>query len=175
MPGFYADWVILERTRLFNLYENKLSQLITLLNSKERWSDVIQWALLWIANAGWSEFAYRSLMQAYAYSGELSKSISTFEQLANGLMKDLNVEPSDQTLALYQLLKSRPHTSPSPPLLEQYHPFNEKQIEAIMPEEQRTLPLHPNPPNPITSFIGRQLEIQLLQQQLRENRLSCFH
>ncbi len=60
----------------------------------------------WIALGQWPEPAYRSLMTAYASSGDVSKAMATYERFSQGLYNDLGVAPSEQTQTLYRRLKS---------------------------------------------------------------------
>lgn len=49
LPGFYEDWVSLERERLYMLFEQKISQLLDLLIQSGEWPATLEWAGRWIA------------------------------------------------------------------------------------------------------------------------------
>jgi DNA-binding SARP family transcriptional activator len=44
LPGFYEDWVVLEREYLQSIYETKISRLMELLESEKRWHEILDWA-----------------------------------------------------------------------------------------------------------------------------------
>jgi DNA-binding SARP family transcriptional activator len=72
LPGFYDEWIMLERERLHAAYQNKMRMLIGALLNKRRWNSVLAQAERWI-NLGYApEPAYRGLMIAHAALGDLS-------------------------------------------------------------------------------------------------------
>jgi predicted ATPase/DNA-binding SARP family transcriptional activator len=146
LPGFYEEWVFVERARLFSRYETGVERLLEALQAEARWQEVLDWSMRWIAAGQWPEPAYRGLMSAYASSGNLARAIATYESLREGLQKDLGVMPSDQTQALYKRLKTGVRNpSPNDGILQ----------KPALPKIRSS-----NLPNPLTSFIGRGKEIQ---------------
>ncbi len=104
LPGFYDDWVILERERLQGLFDAKMQQLIKLLLREQRWTTVLEWGERWIAAGQTPEPAYRALMVGYAALGDRAKVTATFERCVAALEKELGVEASPETRTLYQEL-----------------------------------------------------------------------
>ena len=49
LPGFYDDWVVLERERLQTLFELKMEQLVEKLVESERWATVQEQCERWLA------------------------------------------------------------------------------------------------------------------------------
>ena len=43
LPGFYDDWVVLERERLRGLFEAALTRLLEQLLAARRWEEVLTW------------------------------------------------------------------------------------------------------------------------------------
>jgi predicted ATPase/DNA-binding SARP family transcriptional activator len=99
LPGFYEDWVILEREHLQVLFEQKMACLLELLETEQRWHDILEWAERWISMGQASEAAYRALIVAYDALGEHSKAASSYERCKQALGQ-LELEPSEQTRAL---------------------------------------------------------------------------
>jgi DNA-binding SARP family transcriptional activator len=66
LPGYYDDWIILERERLQGIYDRKMKRLLDLLVDERRWADVLLWAERWIAFGQVPEPAYRALMVAHS-------------------------------------------------------------------------------------------------------------
>lgn len=104
LPGFYEDWVVLERQRVQALFESRIQELLQHLIAGERWAAVLEWSERWIAHGQTPEPAYRALMLAHAASGDRSKVAATFERCASALREDLGVEPSEETRRLYEQL-----------------------------------------------------------------------
>lgn len=104
LPGFYDEWVILERERMKGIYERTMQQLIDKLIEGQRWADVGEWAERWISVAQSPEPAFRSLMVAAAGRGDVSGVVAAYRRCASALKADLGVEPSEQTRTLYERL-----------------------------------------------------------------------
>ncbi len=105
LPGFYDDWIVLERERVQALFENKMMQLMEALCREQRWSTVLEWGERWIVLGHTPEPAYRALMMAYAALGDRSKVAATFERCRAALEQELGVEPSPETQAMYRTLR----------------------------------------------------------------------
>lgn len=104
LPGFYDDWVGPERDRVQALFENRMDELLRRLIAEERWLTAIEWAERWIALGHTPEAAYRALMLAHHAQGETSKIALDYERCAEALREDLDIEPSNETRALYERL-----------------------------------------------------------------------
>ena len=104
LPGFYDDWVVLERERLQALFERGMKRLMERLCQEQRWATVLEWCERWIALGQTPEPAYRALMAAYAALGDRARAVATFERCRAALEQDLGVEPSPETQSLYDRL-----------------------------------------------------------------------
>ena len=106
LPGFYDEWTVLERERLQAVFERRMSRLLERLIADRDWSQTVGWSERWIALANSPEAAFRSLMIAHAAQGDLSAMGAAYQRCAEALWRDLGVEPSEQTTALYQQLRN---------------------------------------------------------------------
>ena len=104
LPGFYDDWVVLERERLQALFERGMKRLMERLCQEQRWATALEWCERWIALGQTPEPAYRALMAAYAALGDRARAVATFERCRAALEQDLGVEPSPETQSLYDRL-----------------------------------------------------------------------
>ncbi len=156
LPGFYDDWVVLEREHLNSIFEHHMARLMSCLEDEKRWSEILDWGERWIKLGQMPEPAYRALMSAHAAEGEMSKVAETYERCVTSL-KEIGFEPSEQTRGLYEKLKA----GKMPLETESALPSSEKRKESA-----RT-----NLPVPITSFIGREKEVGEVIQLLDRNRL----
>jgi predicted ATPase/DNA-binding SARP family transcriptional activator len=171
LPGFYEEWVFAERARLAGLYEARMARLLEILQSEGRWTEILDWAMRWVAVGQWPEPAYRALMSAYANIGDLSKAVATYERLSQGLQKDLGVRPSEQTQALFRQLKAgkRIGVEKDPPRqgAQSVKPLPDHAIPSpALPKVRRS-----NLPRPLTSFIGREKEIRQVERLVTTARL----
>ena len=106
LPGFYDDWIILERERLQSLFETRMDLLINRLVKMQNWSEVIEWSERWIASGSVPEPAYRNLMIAHAGRGAMSSVAAAYQRCEEAMRDELGLEPSEATQVLFEQLKS---------------------------------------------------------------------
>jgi WD40 repeat protein/class 3 adenylate cyclase len=106
LPGFYEDWIVLERERVRAVFDTKMEQLLEQLVAAERWSTVQEQAERWLSLGQALEPAYRALMHAYSARGDIAKVSSVYQRCMDELDEQFGLEPSAETRALYEgLLK----------------------------------------------------------------------
>jgi DNA-binding SARP family transcriptional activator/energy-coupling factor transporter ATP-binding protein EcfA2 len=105
LPGFYDEWVTLERDRLQAAFHQKMDHLLERLIQVRRWDEVLKWGEQWIRYGFSTEPAYRALMQAYAGMGNRGMVGITYQRCREALSRDLGVEPSPETTRLYKQLQ----------------------------------------------------------------------
>src|SRR5687767_1076362 len=141
LPGFYDEWVLLEREHLYSIFEHHMARLMSLLQDEKRWQDILDWAERWIKLGQKPEPAYRALMSAHAAKGDMSKVAAIYERLVKSL-REFGIEPSEQTKELYKNLKSGKATN-MPKSVPVMTKLVEKEVSS-------------NIPVPLTSFVGRE-------------------
>jgi DNA-binding SARP family transcriptional activator len=94
LPGFYDDWVVLEREHLQSVFEQKVAHLLTVLESGSRWSDMLTWGERWISFGQKPEAAYRALMSAHSALGDRAKVAASYERCTKSL-RSFGMEPSE--------------------------------------------------------------------------------
>jgi WD40 repeat protein/DNA-binding SARP family transcriptional activator len=118
LPGFYDEWITLERERIQAVFEARMEGLLEQLITAERWIAVQEWGERWLTLSGAREPAYRALMLASGVRGDKAKVASLYQRCTRELMEQLGVEPSPETRALYDDLakgtKMPPHTAAQP-------------------------------------------------------------
>ena len=107
LPGFYDEWVILERNRLHAAYQQKMKLLLERLVEDRRWDEVVNWSEQWIRLDHAPEPAYRTLMQAHAGLGNQGMVGATYQRCLESLERELGVEPSLETRRLYEQIRHR--------------------------------------------------------------------
>ncbi len=173
LPGFYDEWVVLERERVRSVYEQKMARLLELLVEGKRWQETLEWGERWIALGNAPEPAYRALMLAHSANGNISKVAAVYERCVQALRNDLGVEPSEQTQTLFERLSKGERipdakTAPSAAPVPAHAP---PEAAAPIPASTTTLPHRRNLPVPLTSFIGREREMGEVKRMLSTTRL----
>ena len=156
LPGFYEDWIALERERLLSVFERKIEQLIERLMTERRWPETIDWAERWIALGQTPEAAYRALLVAHFQLGNTANLAAVYQRCVTTLQKELQVEPSEQTQALYRQLSKR-----SMPAADGENP-----IEPAASQPRPAYLLRHNLPPQATPFLGRTHELAEIAQRL---------
>ena len=154
LPGFYDEWVMLEREHLYSIFEHKMARLMSLLQEEKRWLDILDWGERWIKLGQKPEPAYRALMSAHAAKGDMSKVAATYERCVKSL-KEFGMEPSEQTKELYEDLKSGKESPKTVSIM----------AKPVMKEISSSIPI------PLTSFIGREKELKEIARLLSSSRL----
>jgi DNA-binding SARP family transcriptional activator len=143
LPGFYDEWVVLERERLQALFEHKMKRLLDRLVAEQRWSEALELGERWIALGHTPEPAYRALMAAHAGLGDLSSVAAAFQRCAEALWRELGVEPSEETRAQYEGLTRAERSSHA-------------SVSAARPSAATSAVRLPVPATP---FVGREQEL----------------
>jgi hypothetical protein len=104
LPGFYDDWVTLERERLEAIFQHKMQRLLDRLVEERRWSQVLEWGERWVALGHAPEPGYRALMEAHAELGDRARVAQVYQRCREALFNELGVEPSVATRRLYARL-----------------------------------------------------------------------
>jgi predicted ATPase/DNA-binding SARP family transcriptional activator len=158
LPGFYEDWILLERDRLAAAFERKMQLLMDQLVREQRWVESIEWAERWIAQGQVPEPAYRALLIAHAAMGDVPKVEAVFRRCVDALRHQIGVEPSKETQDLFKSLIA---AGGIPEELD-----TDRSGEGG-PATTRRIAL-PAPPTP---FIGRLKELADVEQSIRDTRL----
>ncbi len=134
----FEDWMLAERARLRELALGALHSLTQFHTRKGNFSEAIAFASRLLTFDPWREEAHRHLMLLQARTGQLSAALAQYETCRKLLEKELGVEPSVETTALYERIRSarRSHRH--------------------------------NIPASSTEFIGREAELRKLRQRLAD-------
>jgi DNA-binding SARP family transcriptional activator len=100
LPGWYDDWVILDRERLRQLRLHLLDLMCTRLTALGRFLDAIDIGLVAIAAEPLRESAHRAVIEAHLAEGNLGEARRQYEIYANVLSESSCGEPSSSLRAL---------------------------------------------------------------------------
>jgi DNA-binding SARP family transcriptional activator len=100
LPGWYDEWIVLERERVRQRVLHGLEALVELLIEEARYADAIEAAMRAVSDEPLRESAQRALLSAYLAQGNLAEARSAYVAFAGLLRRELGVEPSKQTTHL---------------------------------------------------------------------------
>jgi non-specific serine/threonine protein kinase len=138
----YDEWVLPERGAYRALYLATLTRLANLHRARGEYARAIEAAQHILVIEPADEAAHLSVMQSYSALGEFDLALRQYETCRRVLRDELGVEPSPPTTALLQHIRRAANA----------------RVAAA--------PLH-NLPAPLTSFIGREREVEALTAALR--------
>ncbi len=144
--GGFEEWAVLKREWL---RREGVQVLFHLTNRYERRGDygrARRYAQRQVELEPWREEGHRQLMRLLALDGQRSAALAQYETCRRALADELNIEPTGETVALYQAILAG-ETTPS----------------LLRPSGS----LH-NLPSPSTSFIGREEELADLAELLAD-------
>ncbi len=98
----YADWASAERERLLDLYLHAASRLAQQLLSQGDDDECLGWCKSILQTDPTWEHAYQLMIQLYARRGDHSRVRHTFDRCVRVLRKELDVEPSPDTIECYR-------------------------------------------------------------------------
>ena len=94
LPGWYDDWILIERERIRQIRLHALEALCERLAAEGRYGEAIDAALAAVAAEPLRESAHLSLMCAYLAEGNVGEALRAYENLRSLLWRELAVEPS---------------------------------------------------------------------------------
>lgn len=95
LPGFYDDWVLIERERIRQRILHALEALSEKLASMGRFADAIEAALLATSAEPLRESAQRALIKAHIAEGNLTEARRSYHTYRELMHRELGVAPSD--------------------------------------------------------------------------------
>lgn len=98
----FEIWLLGERTRLRQLYENALAKLITELVAQEAYETAVSWAQKLVQSNPLLEEAHIRLIWLYGRTGQRPAALAQYEQCREILWRELAVEPSTELTAVYE-------------------------------------------------------------------------
>ncbi|RMG94113.1 MAG: hypothetical protein D6706_14335 [Chloroflexi bacterium] len=166
--AIYDEWVLVERERLRVMALDALEELVQICLEQESYEEGISFARQLLALDNWREEAHRHLMLMLALNGQRSAALVQYEICRETMVRELGVEPSAETEALYLRIRDdaewgkRVQTRPFPPL------------PVVTEEEAWETPFQVPPATPF--FVGREKEIAFIRQCVtdEETRLLCL-
>jgi DNA-binding SARP family transcriptional activator len=96
LPGWYDDWVLLDRERLRQLRMHALEQAARRLAAAGRYGDALQAAYAAVGAEPLRESAHRVVVRVHLAEGNVVEALGAYEQFRALLAEELGVAPSSQ-------------------------------------------------------------------------------
>ncbi|HXD11057.1 MAG TPA: BTAD domain-containing putative transcriptional regulator, partial [Anaerolineales bacterium] len=151
-PNF-NEWTIAESENLRHQFASALTRLIDVHCSLSQAETAIPYARRLIALDPLNETSHRLLMQVYIQAGQHNAALKQYKVCEQVLRKELGVDPQPETRALYKQIRKGEFKT--------IHPVKQKEMGA---------PQH-NLPFQISTFIGREKELDDIANLIANNRL----
>lgn len=132
----FQDWLIAKREVFHQMAADALQALIAFHRHRGETKPGIEYAQRLLKLDLWREEAHVELIRLLAQDGQRSAALKQYEECRNILAKELGIEPQNETRELYERIKS-----------------NDLPMEASVPAPD-------NLPQEITTFVGRQPELE---------------
>jgi len=146
----FDEWQRTQSQSLISDTNDGFDRLIRCLKNEGLLQKAIRYAHRWLELDEINEATHRYLIDLYARSGKRVAALSQFRECEKILRAELGVEPDTETLQLYEAIKT-----------EQIRPYQ----RSIVDQHARNLPRQ------LTSFIGREGEIEEIQQIMQSTSL----
>jgi DNA-binding SARP family transcriptional activator len=96
LPGWYDDWVLLERERLRQLRMHALEALAGKLARAGRYGEAVQAAYAAVVAEPLRESAHRAVVRVHLVEGNLAEAVRAYDAFRAMLAEELGVAPSQQ-------------------------------------------------------------------------------
>ena len=100
LPGWYDDWVLLERERLRQLRMHTLETVAVRLAAADRHGEALQAAYAAVREDPFRESAHRVVVRVHIAEGNLTEARRAYEQFRVMLFDELGVVPTEQMARL---------------------------------------------------------------------------
>jgi DNA-binding SARP family transcriptional activator len=111
LPGWYDDWVLVERERMHQLRLHALEALTDHLIERGDYAEALEAALTAVAADPLRESAHRLVMRAHLAEGNAAEALRQYERFRVLLRESLGIEPSRQMAELVEQIRASPQAN----------------------------------------------------------------
>jgi predicted ATPase/DNA-binding SARP family transcriptional activator/Tfp pilus assembly protein PilF len=166
LPGFYEDFILLERQRLADKWQQALRDLIGLLQKQEAFGQATEYAYRALAYDPLDESVQYLLLQLLAAQGQHERALQRYQEIERLFQDQLQSPPPHSLRKLAEDIKKQlsddasPRPTPFPSALS----LPLEGVPSAATPLSNTLPLY------LTGFFGREQELQLALEKLKTDR-----
>jgi DNA-binding SARP family transcriptional activator len=107
LPGWYDDWVLLERERLRQLRMHALEALAEKYASEARYGEAVQAAYAAMRAEPLRESAHRTVVRVHLAEGNVAEAVRAYESFQSMLADEIGAAPTQQMCRLVDSLPGR--------------------------------------------------------------------
>jgi DNA-binding SARP family transcriptional activator len=100
----FEEWALLQREQIARRVMGALNWLVMHLDARGEYAKAQTFARQQVTLEPWNEEAHRALMRALARGGQRNAALHQFQDCCRILKDELDIEPSDETVALYEAI-----------------------------------------------------------------------
>jgi DNA-binding SARP family transcriptional activator len=115
----FEEWISLRREQFSRHARRALQRLMAAYEKQGEFGQAQEFAHRQLELEPWQEEAHRSLMRLLARSGQRSAALAQYRTCCRLLARELDVEPSDETKALYEQIRGGRFQEPSGVVLDE--------------------------------------------------------
>lgn len=105
LEGWPEEWCLYERERFNQMYLTLLDKLVAFSEAKGSYEDGVYYGCQILRHDHAHERTHRRIMRMLALAGDRTSALHQFAECQDALLKELNVVPARQTLALYEQIR----------------------------------------------------------------------
>jgi DNA-binding SARP family transcriptional activator len=113
LPGWYDEWVLLERETLRQLRMHALEAVSDRLTAAGRHSEALEAAYAAVRADPLRESAHRTVVRVHLAEGNLAEAVRAFDRFRSILATELDAEPSEQMAGLVRGIRRPPGAPPA--------------------------------------------------------------
>jgi DNA-binding SARP family transcriptional activator len=112
LEGWYSDWCLFERERLQRTYLATLEKLMAYCEVRGRYETGLEYGTCALRYEAAHERIHRRLMRLHYLAGDRTAALRQYARCVALLREELDVEPSERTVALYEHIRSGRYFGP---------------------------------------------------------------
>jgi len=105
LEGFYDDWCLYERERLFQMFLRALANLMVYHGAKGHYDEGIAYGQRILSLDPLREEVHRQIMRYHQLAGRRAEALQQFAVCRSVLQKELGIEPMPETEGLYRKIR----------------------------------------------------------------------
>lgn len=149
----FDDWQFFQREELRQQLSTLLDTLVDWYEAQANYDEAIHAARRWLQLDPLDERVHRRLMTLYAQAGQIATAVRQYDECARILSEELDAPPSEETMALFEAIRTRRLSKPIREDVVRDHPIVQGATSAT-PQS-----LKHNLPHQTTPFVGRKQEM----------------
>jgi len=172
LPGFYEDWVIMERQALESVYMDALRQLLSHAEGEADFTQALDYATRIVALDPTAEEAHVAVIRLFHKAGRPREALRQYDTLERTLQSQLNAVPTQESRRLVDSIRT---TVTRPVTVRRGH----RQVPTLpvvrsTPSAPRREAREPAPslPIPLLPFFGREADIERIMELLQPGSRS---